>query len=223
MEDLLGLTTPAPLSLETLAANMLIAVILASIVAWYYTSFGRSLSNRSRIASILPVMAMIIVLIISVVKSSLALSLGLVGALSIVRYRTAIKEPEELMYIFLAIAIGVGLGADQRWPTVLAVAVILIFLLVRSYLRPSAPRSNLFLNVSAENGQNAFKKVNDLLREHVDEADLRRLDDNETGFQATYLIKTSSDEAVSELLDDLRDTFPEGDFSFVEQDNLLGA
>ncbi|MFN2103274.1 MAG: DUF4956 domain-containing protein [Candidatus Promineifilaceae bacterium] len=223
MENLLGLTTPAPLSLETLGANMLIAIILASIVAWYYTSFGRSLSNRSRLASILPVMAMIIVLIISVVKSSLALSLGLVGALSIVRYRTAIKEPEELMYIFLAIAIGVGLGADQRWPTVLAVAIILIFLLVRSYLRPRAPRSNLFLNVSAENGQNAFKQVNDLLREHVDEADLRRLDDNESGFQATYLIKTSSDEAVSQLLDDLRDTFPEGDFSFVEQDNLLGA
>jgi hypothetical protein len=223
MENLLGRTTPAPLSLETLGANMLIAIILASIVAWYYTSFGRSLSNRSRLASILPVMAMIIVLIISVVKSSLALSLGLVGALSIVRYRTAIKEPEELMYIFLAIAIGVGLGADQRWPTVLAVAIILIFLLVRSYLRPRAPRSNLFLNVSAENGQNAFKQVNDLLREHVDEADLRRLDDNESGFQATYLIKTSSDEAVSQLLDDLRDTFPEGDFSFVEQDNLLGA
>jgi MFS superfamily sulfate permease-like transporter len=80
----------------------LIAIVLASVVAWYYTTFGRSLSNRGRLASILPVMAMIIVLIISVVKSSLALSLGLVGALSIVRYRTAIKEPEELMYIFLA-------------------------------------------------------------------------------------------------------------------------
>jgi hypothetical protein len=223
MENLLGLTTPAPLSLETLAINLLIAVILASIVSWYYTSFGRSLSNRSRIASILPVMAMIIVLIISVVKSSLALSLGLVGALSIVRYRTAIKEPEELMYIFLAISIGVGLGADQRWPTVLAVAIILIFLLVRSYLRPRPPRSNLFLNVSAETGNDAFKQVNNLLREHVEEADLRRLDDSDSGFQATYLIKTSGDEAVSELLDDLRETFPEGDFSFIEQDNLLGA
>lgn len=223
MENLLGLTTPAPLSLESLAINLLIAIVLTSIVAWYYTAFGRSLSNRGRLASILPVLAMIIVLIISVVKSSLALSLGLVGALSIVRYRTAIKEPEELMFIFLAIAIGVGLGADQRWPTVLAVAIILIYLLVRSYLRPQPSRSNLYLNVSADNQDSAFSQVNDLLKEHVEEADLRRLDDNDTGFQATYLIKTKDDGSVTELLDSLRNTFPEGDFSFVEQDNLLGA
>ncbi len=223
MENLLGLTNPAPLSLESLAINMLIAIVLTSIVAWYYTAFGRSLSNRGRLASILPVLAMIIVLIISVVKSSLALSLGLVGALSIVRYRTAIKEPEELMFIFMAIAIGVGLGADQRWPTVLAIAIILIYLLVRTYMRPQPSRSNLYLNVSADNQENAFGQVNDLLQEHVEEADLRRLDDNDTGFQATYLIKTKDDESVTELLESLRNTFPEGDFSFVEQDNLLGA
>jgi uncharacterized membrane protein YhiD involved in acid resistance len=223
MENLLGLTTPAPLSLETLAINMLIAIVLTSIVAWYYTAFGRSLSNRGRLASVLPVLAMIVLLIISVVKSSLALSLGLVGALSIVRYRTAIKEPEELLYIFLAIAIGVGLGADQRWPTILAVAIILIYLLVRSYLRPKSPRSNLYLNISAESQDGAFTQVNTLLEQYVEEADLRRLDDNDGGFQATYLIKTADDGSVTELLDNLRKTFPDGDFSFVEQDSLLGA
>ena len=223
MENLLGLTNPAPLSLETLAINMLIAIVITSIVAWYYTTFGRSLSNRGRLASILPVLAMIVLLIISVVKSSLALSLGLVGALSIVRYRTAIKEPEELMYIFLAIAIGVGLGADQRWPTILAVAIILFFLVIRSYMRPKSLPNNLYLNVSAKSQENAFSQINDLLNKHVEEADLRRLDDNDDGFQATYLIKTSDDQSVSELLDSLRKTFPDGDFSFVEQDNLLGA
>jgi hypothetical protein len=223
MENLLGLTTPAPLSLETLAINMLIAIIITSVVAWYYTAFGRSLSNRGRLAGILPVLAMIVLLIISVVKSSLALSLGLVGALSIVRYRTAVKEPEELMYIFLAIAVGVGLGADQRWPTILAIAIILLFLLIRSYMRPKPERNNLYLNVSANNQQSVFSQINGLLKEHVEEADLRRLDDNENGFQATYLIKIKDDESVSQLLDSLRDTFPDGDFSFVEQDNLLGA
>ena len=47
-------------------------------------------------------------LIITVVKTSLALSLGLVGALSIVRFRSAIKDPEELLYLFFSIAIGIG-------------------------------------------------------------------------------------------------------------------
>ena len=53
-------------------------------------------------------------LIIFVVKSSLALSLGLVGALSIVRFRSAIKEPEELTFLFLNIALGIGFGANAR-------------------------------------------------------------------------------------------------------------
>ena len=53
------------------------------------------------------------ILIISIVKSSLALSLGLVGALSIVRFRAAIKEPEELVYLFFVISIGLSNGANQ--------------------------------------------------------------------------------------------------------------
>ncbi len=63
-------------------------------------------------------LTVITLLVISIVKSSLALSLGLVGALSIVRFRTAIKDPEELIYLFFSIAIGLGMGqinAYQPW------------------------------------------------------------------------------------------------------------
>ena len=63
-----------------------------------------------------------------VVKTSLALSLGLVGALSIVRFRTPIKEPEELIYLFLAIAIGLGFGAGYPIITILIVIVILVII-----------------------------------------------------------------------------------------------
>ncbi|HAE74801.1 MAG TPA: DUF4956 domain-containing protein, partial [Alphaproteobacteria bacterium] len=72
---------------------------------------------------------------ITIVKSSLALSLGLVGALSIVRFRTPIKEPEELAYLFIAIAMGLGLGADQTLPTVLASLVILVTMALFKWTR----------------------------------------------------------------------------------------
>ena len=65
-------------------------------------------------------------LIITIVKSSLALSLGLVGALSVVRFRTAIKEPEELSYLFFTIAIGLGFGANQTLITVIGFVLIAI-------------------------------------------------------------------------------------------------
>ena len=223
MEQLLGLTTSAPLSLPTLAINLLLSIILSSLVAWFYTNYGRSLSNRAKFAQTLPVLALITVLIISIVKSSLALSLGLVGALSIVRFRTAIKEPEELVYLFMAIAIGLGLGADQRWPTVLAMAIILAFLFARTFLLPRAIKSNLYLNVTTADHDTAFTDINSILSQHAQNINLRRLDRTPAGLQATYLIYCPDDTTLTTLMDGLRAKLPECELSFVEQDNTLGG
>ncbi|MCW5556509.1 MAG: DUF4956 domain-containing protein [Verrucomicrobiae bacterium] len=65
--------------------------------------------------------------------------LGLVGALSIIRFRAAIKEPEELSYLFICIAIGLGLGAQQTIITVIAFALLVgILALASSGARPRA-------------------------------------------------------------------------------------
>ena len=223
MDQLLGLSNPAPLSLTSLTINLLLSIVLSSVVAWFYISYGRSLSNRAKFAQTLPVLALITVLIISIVKSSLALSLGLVGALSIVRFRTAIKEPEELIYLFMAIAIGLGLGADQRWPTVLAIGVILIYLLARHFLVQQPGKNNLYFNISAPDGEATFSQINEVLLAHATAAELRRLDTTPENVQATYLIKCEDDAALTELMDGLRGRFPKGEFTFVEQDNTLGA
>ncbi|HIE72395.1 MAG TPA: DUF4956 domain-containing protein, partial [Planctomycetes bacterium] len=71
------------------------------VLGWH---FVQVLSNKRKLARVLMFIAATTVLIITVVASSLALSLGLVGALSIIRFRTPVKEPEELAYLFLAIA-----------------------------------------------------------------------------------------------------------------------
>ncbi|MCA9978674.1 MAG: DUF4956 domain-containing protein [Anaerolineales bacterium] len=223
MEQLLGLTNPAPLSLTSLAINLLLGIVLSSMVAWFYVQYGRSLSNRAKFAQTLPVLALITVLIISIVKSSLALSLGLVGALSIVRFRTAIKEPEELIYLFMAIAIGLGLGADQRWPTALAILIILGYLLARHFLVQRPEKNNLYFNIMTPNGEASFSQINEVLLSHTDAAELRRFDTTPENLQATYLVKCADDTALAALLDKLRGQFPQGEFTFVEQDNTLGA
>ena len=223
MDDLLGLTSPAPLSLATLAFNLLLSILLSGALAWIYTRYGTSLSNRARFSQSLPLLAMTTVLVISVVKSSLALSLGLVGALSIVRFRTAIKEPEELLYLFMSMVIGVGLGADQRGPTVVAVSVIVAFLLVRTLALPRKANNNLYLNVMTPNTDRAALQIRDILLKHTSGADLRRMDSSATNLQATYLVSFSNDEALFSLMDGLRAQLPACEVSFVEQDNSLGA
>lgn len=222
MNDLLGISA-APLSATALVVNLLLGLVLGTLVAAFYTRYGRSLSNRARFAQTLPVLAAITVLIISVVKSSLALSLGLVGALSIVRFRTAIKEPEELVYLFMAIAIGLGLGADQRLPTIVAIAVILLFLLLRTALAPRSGGSNLYFNVATDDHDRALETINSLVADHSVDAELRRIDRSNGSLAATYLISCRDVSALIAFMDGLRQQLPECELSFVEQDSSLAA
>jgi hypothetical protein len=100
---------------------------MSFIVRDFYIKRSFSLTGKMHIGSIIPVLSAVVFLVIIVVKSSLALSLGLVGALSIVRFRTPIKEPEELVYLFLAIAIGLGYAAGQILiTTILSLSILFI-------------------------------------------------------------------------------------------------
>ena len=78
---------------------------------------------------------------IAVVKSSLALSLGLVGAF-IVRFRTPIKEPEELIYIFLSIAIGLANGADQYFAAIIGLSLAILSLYVTKISTKKSENNN---------------------------------------------------------------------------------
>lgn len=220
MDQIFNLTAGAPLSLSTLAFNLALSLVLAGALAWAYTRYGVSLSNRARFAQIMPLLAMTTVLVISVVKSSVALSLAL---LSIVRFRTAVKETEELLYLFVSMAVGVGLGADQRAATVLATVVFIAFLVLRSLFRNRPLSSNLYLNVIVPNPTRASPQIREIVLNHAKSADLRRLDRDETSLQATYLIDCTDDEVLYDLMESLQTSFPGCQCSFVEQDNTLGA
>ena len=106
--------TPSEFVIKEAVIQAVVLSLLSIFMSLVYFFRANSLSNRARLAALLPFMSLTTMLIISIVRSSLALSLGLVGALSIVRFRAAIKDPEELAYIFLAIALGLGFGDDRR-------------------------------------------------------------------------------------------------------------
>jgi hypothetical protein len=116
----------AQISTPEFIINLILTAITAYILSKIYVRFGQALSNRSIFGNTFVPMAMTTMIIITIVKSSLALSLGLVGALSIVRFRAAIKEPEELVYLFICVAIGLGYGANQINVTIVGFLMVII-------------------------------------------------------------------------------------------------
>ena len=117
----------------------IISLIYATIFGWLisnsYKYSSSSIYGGKQISSSILPLTLTVCVIITVVKSSLALSLGLVGALSIVRFRTPIKDPEDLIYLFLAIVAGLGFGSNQNLYTTIGIGTILVILAARSFIR----------------------------------------------------------------------------------------
>jgi uncharacterized membrane protein YhiD involved in acid resistance len=176
----------------SLALTALTAYILKKV----YVRFGQALSNRSIFANTFVPMAMTTMIIITIVKSSLALSLGLVGALSIVRFRAAIKEPEELVYLFICVAIGLGYGANQINVTIAGFLMIIIAIaLIRNSTFKVEKSNVMYLTISKEsNSRLDIEKILEVLERYSLEVDLKRLDDspinNEVSFITSFQAKT---------------------------------
>ena len=118
--------------------SLLVAATLGFFLKRTYMHFSKSLSNRDHFSDIFLPLCVITCVVITVVKFSLALSLGLVGALSIVRFRAAIKEPEELVFLFFCIGIGIATGANQ-----LIIAIIFtLFVILTFYFQSIFSRGN---------------------------------------------------------------------------------
>jgi uncharacterized membrane protein YhiD involved in acid resistance len=215
----LGLPAPAPLSPLAVTLNLAICVVLASILAVVYQRYGRSMTNRALLAGNFVMISMTTTLIISIVKSSLALSLGLVGALSIVRFRAAIKEPEELSYLFLCIGIGLGLGADQRLVTVLAFSFIAAVVAIVSVLRRKNQSQNLFITFEThqDDEQDSLHRVLALLRNRTDAVDLRRVDTKSGTLQASFLISVPEPSVLEQIIAEMKSVKPDSSVTFIEQ------
>lgn len=204
--------------------NLIIAAILGYILSLVYVKYGRSLSNRKDFAKNFILLTMTTMLIITIVKSSLALSLGLVGALSIVRFRAAIKEPEELTYLFLAISIGLGLGADQWIITLAAFFIIVGIIYLKSLSTRMEDNHNLYLTVNSHNPKKVeLNEIVTVLGKYCSLINLKRFDETKEMLEASFLVEY---ESFSQLNESKRDLEKLGDsvrITFLDNKGIIGA
>lgn len=197
-------------SLPKLVLSLGIAALLGVILGQVYIHFGQSLSNRRIFARNFLILVVTTTLIISIVRSSLALSLGLVGALSIVRFRAAIKEPEELAFLFLAISIGLGLGAGQALVTVVAVTIILGLIIIRSLFKQSPTHPNLYLTVNSPGAAKlSAERILQALAGVGATASLKRLDHTPESLEAAFLVDFKQVAHLEQFTNQLREINPE--------------
>jgi uncharacterized membrane protein YhiD involved in acid resistance len=191
-------------------------------MCWHYSARAQHRYLRRDLGLVLPIVCLTTLLVISVVKSSLALSLGLVGALSIVRFRTPIKEPEELAYIFLAIAVGLALGADQLEVAVIALPIILAVITLIDRLRKNSDpvSGNLILNIEVNQEDAISDKILVMIDSAMPNANIRRIDQSENLFSIVALVKIMDKETINNFSKDFHQRFPQGRFSIIDDSSI---
>jgi len=197
--------------------NLLLAALLSSVLSYVYIKYGKSLSNRKAFAQNFLLITLSTVLVITIVKSSLALSLGLVGALSIVRFRAAIKEPEELAYLFISIAVGLGLGADQKAITIVGFIIMSLLIFINSHFSPKFQMQNLHLTISTPSSSSInLDTVIEIVKKHCSEVQLRRFDESKEELEVSFFVLYDNYENLQQTKDKLRELSPSMKVTFLD-------
>jgi len=215
LNDLLSVQQFAEQSISAVLVNLFLCMMLVSLVGWFYKKYSRSLGGKTHVGAILPLIGLTVFMVITVVKSSLALSLGLVGALSIVRFRTPIKEPEELGYLFLTIAVGLGFGAGFSFITTIITIAILAYLYFVGTSRGSSKVDGEY-TLLVKLSQNKYNEVTNIIDQKVTAYKIIRTENVEEKISVYFNISVSEDFNFQELIDDLKNSDEEIDFNMVE-------
>lgn len=219
------LQVPSSVSIVKLAVLLVIGGVLGLILRLMYRVFSSSPAGTDSITRVFPLLVIVTCGVIAVVKSSLALSLGLVGALSIVRFRAAIKDPEELVYLFLCIALGLSLGAELPWLAISLVVVATVFIVGMHFTSRKRLGSNLMLTVTtrssedqaAMNESELLKVIDEVAGRHI----LERVDVENGVCQVRVMLGNRPPEKTAKMLDELRERVPGGEFSFVNMNSIF--
>ena len=148
------------LTMSQIIINFAVALILGLLIFISYRTSHTRVVYSGRFNVSLFMITLITTLIMSVIGNNIALSLGMVGALSIVRFRTAVKSPRDTAYIFWGISIGICCGVAE-YRVAVAGSVIIFALLVAMGLVQDNNRYLLVIRGNRDQEKNIFEAVND--------------------------------------------------------------
>ena len=173
--------------------------VVGAIIAIVYKKTYRGVLYSPSFAITLIMLTLITTPVVMCIKSDIALSMGMVGALSIVRFRTAVKDPMDTAYMFWALTMGILLGAGLHLVALIVVLTIGVLMFVLTFVHFSNPNSYLLVVHYDEYSEQA---INAELRRSVKFYKLRSKSLTRAGAEMTYEVRLSErHEVVTRMLD----------------------
>lgn len=182
-----------------LFAALGLGFIVGAVIAIVYKKTYRGVLYSPSFAITLIMLTLITTPVVMCIKSDIALSMGMVGALSIVRFRTAVKDPMDTAYMFWALTMGILLGAGLYLVALIVVLCIGLLMLVLSFVKFNNPNSYLLVIHYDEYSEQAIKTT---LGRTTKNFKLRSKSLTRAGAEMTYEVRLNDrQEIVTRMLD----------------------
>lgn len=178
--------------LPTVLFSMLLAAVFGFLISWIYRRNYRGVMYSGNFSFTLIMMTLVTTPVVLCIRHSLALSMGMVGALSIVRFRTAVKEPLDSAYVFWALTTGILLGAGQFLLAAVALLMIAILLTAMVNIQTKSINSYLLVVRMSAEAERAVAQVVGGIRIQK----LKSKTASAAGVEATYEVRVDKPDAL---------------------------
>lgn len=207
MNELLTLGNDAAItySFQQIAMNIILTFVLALVIALVYKKTHKGLSYSQSFVFTLVIMSVIVSLVMMVIGNSVARAFGLLGAFSIIRFRTAVKDTKDTSYIFFALAVGMAVGTNNYQIAVLGTILILLMILLLDKINFGSMRKHEYLLSFVVNHDNANNSFESVFKKHLKNSLLLNINSKRDGkasemtYHANFIDDTKKEEFVKEL------------------------
>lgn len=205
-----------PVSSSEFFLNLTYGALLGGMLYLTYIKVSLVRQGDARFGALLALVLVLTATIITFIKSSLVLSIGLVGALSIVRFRTPIKDPVDLGFLFAAIALGIGIGASQiKLVTIAALFFFAVVFFIGKVTATNRGYVGYLLEVRGVKDLAEISSLQDLLRTKFTHFSIMRIELSEGEGTVFFEVFSSSGEAMVRGISDLGDIQGRYSYNFI--------
>ena len=190
--NLFSSQTITPASFPTILLSLALALGAGLFIAWIYRRNYRGVMFSNNFTLTLVMMTLITCPVVMCIRESIQLSMGMVGALSIVRFRTAVKDPLDTAYMFWALTMGILLGAGQFFLAILATVLIAALIFVLTRISFKGADSFLLVVRGSASSEAALAQ---LMPKATKRASMKSKTVSGNGFEMTYEVRVEKPDA----------------------------
>lgn len=184
--------------------RLVVAAVLGGVVAWIYRRTRKGTEISSSFPITLVLLAILIAMVTQVIGDNVARAFSLVGALSIVRFRTVVRDTQDTAYVIFAVVVGMAVGASDLWVALIGIGVVgfAAYLMMARAQIFSAAQPAYLLNLRVALGHDLDKLLGAAMDQHLQERELMSVSTAKQGvlLEVTYETRLSPNGSADELV-----------------------